>query len=84
MSKKIKNKLLPANIFGTTASNKYLNPALQNDFSFKIMCLKSTFLTVHFPIQVDVWIHSWIEGFQSTFSSKFFKNKIPKDPFIFM
>ena len=73
-------KCVPTKIFRTPMSDKYQNPALHNDFSFKSTCSKSTFLTVHFPIQVDVWIHNQIKGFQSFFFSEFFKNKILKDP----
>ena len=65
-------------------SDKYQNPALHNDFSFKSTCSRYTFLTVHFPIQVDIWIHNQTEGFQSTFFSQFVKNKTLKDPLLLM
>ena len=48
-------------------SHKYHN--LHNDFSFKNSCPKSTVMTIHFPIQVDVEYKIVLEGFQSTFSS---------------
>ena len=69
-SKLFPTLLIPSSNFYSTHKNVlelqcWINITIQlckNDFSVKSTCSKSTFLTVHFPIQVDFSINNWIEG----------------------